>query len=151
MTKKAGALLLLIPAVTLLSACGPGAPASAKSAPPAFVHRPLAAPESAALLAANGAPVLFTLPASVRPRGFARTGNGFVWWDSAAQRLVRSDSAGKETASWPLEAAFVWTDGKRALARGSAYTEGSGFTFTLYRLDPEQPRKLGTPMRNAAR
>lgn len=111
-----------------VAGCGPAARREAFGQAMLFVR-------GRTVLYATTGEAAFTLTGDARPRAFAARDSGYYAWTHGDRTLRLFDAAGSERASWPLDGAYAWLSGSLALTRSSAFEDGRGFLFSLYKLD----------------
>lgn len=95
---------------------------------PVFLH------QKDVIQATVAAPVLFQTNTVIRPRSFSSLEDDYVYWDADKKNVIRISGNGRVLNTLPLDAAFVWVQGKWLLARKDLFTEKSGFQYCLYEL-----------------
>lgn len=86
------------------------------------------------LLGPGGASRLAAWPGDARPRDSASFDGGFVAWERGSQALLRWKGEGGLERLGRLEASQVFLSREWALGKSELFSDGSGFSFTIYRI-----------------
>jgi hypothetical protein len=86
------------------------------------------------LLGPGGASRLAAWPGDARPRDSASFDGGFVAWERGSRSLLRWRGEGGLERLGRLEASQVFLSRDWALGKSELFSDGSGFSFTIYRI-----------------
>jgi len=86
------------------------------------------------LLGPGGASRLAAWPGDARPRDAASFDGGFVAWERGSQAILRWKGEGGLERLGRLEASQVFLSRDWALGKSELFSDGSGFSFSIYRI-----------------